>query len=301
MRVGRAGVGRGNISRLSAYGRRTFHFLSPAWQASHSPWILEELLGLGEAQADRFHALDGKEAAEARQEGGTPAEAGKLPADIPQPGIVFEEICVRLAKVQVVHHVGVVAIEQVLQILDGQFLVVGITDLFDPKVEQRLVVIEVAGDRVEYVPEEGGAGAPRCDHHTAHRCAVRFRCHVRQTFGAAAWILKVLHLGEDTRPLSRQDIHYSSCQIVDGRLRRLLLLLLHLLLEAVVEGAARQRIGRATVHTIPAGLSRSAASSLIPASSLVEGGCQRTVLGGGDQQQDAQAAHGADADQIGSA
>lgn len=90
--------------------------------------------------------------------------------------------------------------------------------------------------------------------------------------------------------MSRQDIHYSSCQIVDGRLRRLLLLL-QLLLEAIVEGAARQRIGWTAIY----------GRALIPPSRLIKRRGQRTVLGGGDQQQDAQAAHAADADQIGPA
>lgn len=135
-----------------------FTFYPDVW--AHSPLVLEQLFGLGESQADGLHALDGEEAAEAREEGWTPAEARELPADVPQSGVVLEQIGVRLAEVQIVDHVGVVAVEQVLQVLHGQLLIVGITDLFDAEVEQRLIVIEVARYRVENVTQEGGAGAP---------------------------------------------------------------------------------------------------------------------------------------------
>jgi len=254
--------------------------------------VLQQFFGLGESQADGLHALDGEEATEAREERRPPAESRELPTDVPQAGVVLEQIGVCLAKVQVVYHVRVVAVEQVLQVLHGQLLIIGIADLLDAEVEQRLVVVKVAGNGVQDVAQKGGAGAPRGDHHTAHRGAVRLRRHVRQSLGTAARILEVLHFGQDARPLSRQDIHYSSCQVVDD----CGLLLLQLLLEAIVEGAARQRIGGTSIH----GRAQSAAT-LIPAIRLVKRGGQRTVLRGGDQQQDAQTAHAADADQIGPA
>lgn len=140
-----------------------------------SPRIFQQTRRNSHPQSHNFHGLQREELAEGLKELWLITEVGEEVTLVPQARVVCEQVVVALAELQVIVEARVVALQQLLQALDGGLVVRRAADLDDVVRQQRLVVIIIAWQRVQHVPEEGGPAPPGGDDDGTHRATARLR------------------------------------------------------------------------------------------------------------------------------
>lgn len=122
-----------------------------------------------------------------------------LQALSPQPCVVLEQVRVLFAIDQVSDHFHIITGQEILKVTDRLRRERFVADLDNVKVQQRLIVVIVAGNGVQDVAQERRPGTPSRYDQTPCRSAACLGRQIRERL--ARLIGPVLHLAADTVPL----------------------------------------------------------------------------------------------------